>query len=283
MNFPSTCNAVLFHRKLEFAIWRVEQIGQLRYWHKAREQDPARAHYALAYIGRLQEAERATRDCDAMRCDAMTRKAARSEHAAPLLAAEFGNWLQRETFLPKSLIGKAATYTRNQWTALNRYMENGDMSFDNNFAERAMRPIAIGRKNWLFDGSELAGHRAAILTSLVASCKNNLVEPWAYLKDVFTRLAGSIDTEELSQLLPDRRLKANPTTNAGKSPRPGKRATVVPRALTAILIYLPPARQCVVVLHTQATVATITQCSAASDVVSLRLRGFASVELNARR
>jgi len=54
---------------------------------------------------------------------------------------------ERETFLPKSLIGKAATYTRNQWSALNRYVEDGDLSFDNNFAQRAMRPIAIGRKN----------------------------------------------------------------------------------------------------------------------------------------
>ena len=68
-----------------------------------------------------------------------------------------------------NLIGESATYTRNQWTALLRYIEYGDISFDNNFAERAMCPIAIGRKNWLLVGSELAGHRAAILTSLVAS------------------------------------------------------------------------------------------------------------------
>ena len=72
-------------------------------------------------ISRLQEAERATRDCDAQ-----VRQAKRTEHAAPLLA-EFGSWLEGETFLPKSLIGKAATYTRNQWTALNRYIEDGDL------------------------------------------------------------------------------------------------------------------------------------------------------------
>ncbi len=119
--------------------------------------------------------------------------------------------MEQEQFLPKSLIGKAATYTRNQWSALNRYVEDGDLSIDNNFAERAMRPIAIGRKNWLFVGSERAGQRAAVLASLVASCKNNLVEPWAYLKDVFTRLADGPTGEKLTELLPNVWLQQNPT------------------------------------------------------------------------
>lgn len=123
---------------------------------------------------------------------------------------EFAAWLENESFLPKSLIGKAATYTRNQWAALNRYLEDGDLCFDNNFAERAMRPIAIGRKNWLFVGSERAGHRAAVLTSLVASCKNNLVEPWAYLNDVFTELAKPPSATALQKLLPDQWLDENP-------------------------------------------------------------------------
>ena len=186
---------------VEVACW----VHCRRYWHKAREQDPTRAHHALAYISRLQEVERATRDCDAS-----TRQAKRTVHAEPLLR-EFGDWLEGETFLPKSLIGKAATYTRNQWSALNRYIEDGDLSFDNNFAERAMRPIAIGRKNWLFVGSEQAGHRAAVLTSLIASCKNNLVEPWAYLKDIFNRLATKPSTDQLTQLPPDIWLQQNPS------------------------------------------------------------------------
>lgn len=152
----------------------------------------------------IRSRERATRDCDAA-----VRQAKRAEHVVPLLE-ELGNWLENETFLPKSLIGKAATYTRNQWAALNRYVEDGNLSIDNNFAERAMRPIAIGRKNWLFVGSENAGHRAAILASLIASCKNNFVEPWAYLKNLFTRLAHKPDTTELANLLPDRWLQDSP-------------------------------------------------------------------------
>lgn len=175
-----------------------------RYWHKAREQDAERAHHVLAVISRLYEVERATADQPPE-----FRQLQRAEHAAPLLA-ELGQWLEKETFLPKSLIGKAATYTRNQWVALNRYLEDGELSIDNNRAERAMRPVAIGRKNWLFVGSPLAGGRAAILMSLVASCKNNGVEPWAYLKDIFTRLAELPTEATLAELLPDRWLRANP-------------------------------------------------------------------------
>lgn len=174
-----------------------------RYWWKSREHDAARAHHVLAVIGRLYEIERAAQKRDA---DAATLQTLRAEHAAPLLA-ELKEWLDAETFLPKSQIGKAATYTRNQWEALNRYIEDGNLSIDNNEAERAMKTVAIGRKAWLFVGSPLAGTRAAKLMTLVASCKANRVEPWAYLQDIFTQLPLGTDPEEL---LPDRWLKRNP-------------------------------------------------------------------------
>ena len=183
-----------------------------RYWHKAREQDAARAHHVLAVITRLYEIERACKEMEPTE-----RQSLRAEHATPLLT-DLDRWLAEQSFLPKSLIGKAATYTRNQWTALNRYLEDGDLSIDNNAAERAMRPVAIGRKNWLFVGSPRAGSRAAVLMSLVASCKENRVEPWAYLRDVFTRLpliqAQTSDapptSDDLSSLLPDRWLLDHP-------------------------------------------------------------------------
>lgn len=175
-----------------------------RYWHKAREQDPSRAHHVLAIITRLYEVERACAEADAA-----VKKTKRQEHSLPLLN-ELSEWLEAQTFLPKSLIGKAATYTRNQWTALRRYVEDGDLSIDNNLAERAVKPIAIGRKNWLFVGSPAADSRAAFLMSLVASCKANHVEPWAYLKDIFTRLPAIEDSARLEELLPDRWLKENP-------------------------------------------------------------------------
>jgi hypothetical protein len=87
------------------------------------------------------------------------------------------------------VIGKALTYTRNQWIALGRYTEDGAMAIDNNVSERTVKIPAIGRKNWLFVDSRTRGERAAILLSLVASAKANQVEPWAYLPSVFTLLA----------------------------------------------------------------------------------------------
>ena len=180
-----------------------------RYWWKSREHDAARAHHVLAVIGRLYEIERAAtkRETGEREADAKLRQSLRAEHAMPLLAG-LKAWLDAETFLPKSQIGKAATYTRNQWAALNRYVEDGTLSIDNNAAERAMRTVAIGRKNWLFVGSPVAGTRAAKLMSLVASCKANRVEPWHYLRDIFTQLPLGTDPHEL---LPDRWLQANPS------------------------------------------------------------------------
>ena len=172
-----------------------------RYWYKAREQDAVRAHHVLAVISRLYELERATKGADAA-----SRQKLRIEHAAPLLD-DLKQWLDDQEFLPKSLTGKAATYTCNQWAALNRYLEDGDLSIDNNAAERAMKPVAIGRKNWLFVGSSNAGRRAAILMSLIASCKANHVEPWAWLRAILTELPRGT---ALEPLLPDKWLQTHP-------------------------------------------------------------------------
>jgi hypothetical protein len=172
-----------------------------RYWWKARENEPDRAHHVLAVISKLYEVERATKECTSKE-----RQAARMEHAAPLLT-DLHAWLDDQEFLPKSQIGKAATYTRNQWAALNRYLADGELSIDNNISERAVKPVAIGRKNWLFVGSESAGRRAAQHMSLIASCKDNRVEPFAYLRDIFTQLPLGAGLETL---LPDVWLQRHP-------------------------------------------------------------------------
>jgi hypothetical protein len=130
----------------------------------------------LAFISRLYEIERACTDQSVE-----FRHAQRQEHAAPLLS-DLKSWLDDQDFLSKSDIGKAATYTRNQWAALNRYTEDGALNIDNNAAERAMKSVAIGRKNWLFVGSPLAGSRAAVLLSLIASCKRCEAETLALVE-----------------------------------------------------------------------------------------------------
>ena len=117
--------------------------------------------------------------------------------------------------LPKSPIGKAFTYTLNQWLALCRYTEDGALSIDNNLAERLMKPPAIGRKNFLFVGSETGGDRAAILLSIIASAKLCGVEPWAWLNHLFRelplQLAAASESQkppDLADLLPDNWLKS---------------------------------------------------------------------------
>lgn len=170
-------------------------------WHKAREEDPSRAHHVLAVVTKLCKVESDTRELSA------TARLSAREQVARLLLSDLKKWLDAETFLPKSLSGKAATYTLNQWNALNRYLEDGDLSIDNNASERAMRPVAIGRKNWMFVGSKPAGHRAAILMSMIATCKASLVEPWAWLKDVLTQLPLGTPLESL---LPNTWLASHP-------------------------------------------------------------------------
>jgi hypothetical protein len=122
------------------------------------------------------------------------------------------------------VIGKAFTYTINQWEALCRYTERGYLSYDNNVAERLVKIPAIGRKNYLFVGNERGGRSAAILYSLVSSAKANGVEPFAWLRDLFTQLPchrggeafsqaaqeAPVTSRELDDLLPDIWLCANP-------------------------------------------------------------------------
>jgi transposase len=189
---------------IEVACWAHAR----RKWHEARTTDPPRAHHALALIQQLYGIED--------ECSGLTpedRREARARHALPILT-EFRAWMDAESskLLPKSPIGQAATYALNQWDALARYCTDGELSIDNNAAERTMKMQALGRKNWLFVASRNGGRRAAILFSLVASCKANQVEPWAWLHEIFTKLPtlGGADPVDLDPLLPDRWLVENP-------------------------------------------------------------------------
>ena len=94
----------------------------------------------------------------------------------------------RSRYLPASALGGAITYILNQWPALERFPTDGLLEVDNNNAENAIRPVAVGRKNFLFFGAEDAGWRSAILYSVIASCRRRGIEPMAYLTDVLARL-----------------------------------------------------------------------------------------------
>lgn len=156
------------------------------------------AQHALAIIQELYVIEKETKELEASR-----RQEIRETKSSPLLQ-EFKIWLDRERLvaLPKSPLGKAVMYALNNWEALNRFLEDGNLTIDNNRAENALRKIAIGRKNWLFVGSESGGKTASIFASIVASCIRHSLDPFAYLKDVFTQLSANPNVD-LETLLPD--------------------------------------------------------------------------------
>ena len=187
-----------------------------RYWWEAIETDSRRAHEAIGYIAQLYQRET---QFEKTQLTGVALQAARQQHAVPVLTA-FEAWMKKEraNVLPKSPIGQAFTYTLNQWQALCRYTDDGALAIDNNMAERMVKLPAIGRKNWLFVGSETGGHRAAILLSMIASAKRCQVEPWAWLNAVLTdlplRLGSAKDPPDkppdLSDLFPDAWLKTHP-------------------------------------------------------------------------
>jgi transposase len=118
------------------------------------------------------------------------RRALRQERSVPILAQiDVQRRALAETVLPKSPLGDALRYLDNQWNALNRFVQDGRLRPDNNGAESQLRAVAVGRKNWLFAGRMTGAHRAAILYSLIQSCRLANVEPFAYLKDVLVRVA----------------------------------------------------------------------------------------------
>lgn len=193
-------------------------------FYDARTSDPGASTQALAYIRLLydvegqakKEAKKAAEQGNAAdesdqglyELLVMARSRLRQELAVPRLA-QFRTWLESQQaersgpVLPKSPMGQAIQYAFNQWDALCVYTTDGRLDIDNNASENALRRVAIGRKNWLFAGSDNGGRTAATLFSLIATCQRHKVEPMAYLRDVLTRIAA-IPVSQLTDLLPDR-------------------------------------------------------------------------------
>ncbi len=167
---------------------------------------PEEAHEALGRIAQLYRIEREAKNCQLTSDERCQLRQART---VPLLDA-FGEWLntQRQRVLPKSPIGRATAYALNNWLALRRYPNDGDLSIDNNISERALRSQVLGRKNWLFAGNDNGGQTAAVLFSMIASCKHNRVDPFAYLVHILDRLA--VDSNGKVDLLPDRWRQRHP-------------------------------------------------------------------------
>ena len=153
-----------------------------RYFHKALSVAPGPASEMIAQIRQLYQIEKTAREMSATE-----RARLRQEEAAPLLV-EIRQWLDAHEgrWLPKSPMDKAIQYARKIWPRLCAYLLDGRVPIDNNAAERAIRPVAIGRKNWMFFGSESGGRAAAILMSIMQTCRLNQIDPWHYLRDVLS-------------------------------------------------------------------------------------------------
>ncbi len=184
-----------------------------RKFHEARGSDALRSQQALAYYRQLYELERHAKDfSDAQRLQM------RQDLAVPILE-QFHQWLlvQRPEVLPKSPMGEAIGYALNNWEALRRYTEAGFLAIDNNAAEREMKRIAVGRKNWLSIGSPRGGQTAAVLFSFTSTCQRLGVEPWAYLQDILTHLPTT-PAGQLGDLLPDHWRAAPTATDLTPAP-----------------------------------------------------------------
>lgn len=170
-----------------------------RKFFEAKETKLAVGLEALARIKLLYEVEDTAKELSSA-----DRLALRRERSVPLLAS-LKTWLDEQyaKILPRSAMGEAIAYTLSNWAALLRYTEDGDIPIDNNAVERMQKIIALGRKNWMFAGSERGGHTAAVLFTIISSAKRHRLNTWAYLRDVLWRLAD-LKPGELEHLLPDR-------------------------------------------------------------------------------
>jgi transposase len=195
-----------------FATGSVVEVGcwahARRKFFEAQKTDSENALYGLGVIRQLyaveHEATEQAKEQQLSRADfEALRLQLRQERSVPLLKS-FGEWLEKQvaSVLPKSPLAEAVGYARNQWAALQVYTTAGFLEIDNNAAERALRAVAIGRKNYLFFGSDVGGETAAVLYTFTQTCRAMGIEPWRYLRDLLERLP-SHPPERLRELLPD--------------------------------------------------------------------------------
>jgi transposase len=175
-----------------------------RKFDEARSNAPREASQVLVWAQQLYDIEDRARDLTPVE-----RQMLRQHEAVPILD-RIESYLEElsRRILPKSSLGKAVTYAKNQWAALRRYVSDGRLTIDNNVSERTVRLQAIGRKNWEFLGSAEAGPRAAVLFTILAGAKRHCLEPWAYVRDILLRLSAG--ETELEPLLPDRWAATHP-------------------------------------------------------------------------
>jgi transposase len=179
---------------IEVGCW----VHARRKFDEATSSRPKEATEIMARIGKLYKVEE---ECDEMGHEDRCRF--RQEHSRPILDEIFARLQElKAATLPSEPLRKAVDYSLNQRKALYRYLEDGRLKPDNNIAENAIRPLALGRKNWLFAGSERGAKATALFLGLIQSCKACGVNPWEYFDDVLRRIMAH-PVSRLRELLPD--------------------------------------------------------------------------------
>lgn len=181
-----------------FGCWSHARRG----FFEAQAQAPPIVGWLLNQIGMLYRWEAELRES---RAGPAARQARRASHSR-MVVARLKRALEKlaPRYLPKSPLGQAIGYALNQWPLLERFLEHGEVEIDNNLVENAIRPSAVGKKNWLFFGSAEAGTRNAVVLTLVQNCRMHGVDPYAYLKDLLERLPRMTNRDDLTELTPRR-------------------------------------------------------------------------------
>jgi transposase len=173
-----------------------------RKFYDARQTAPKLAGWFLRHFQNLYALEAQLRQA---RAGPKLREAQRASHSRPVLLRLHRALVRLKTkrrFLPRSLMGAAIDYALSQWPSLLLFLEDGRLEIDNNLLENAIRPTAVGKKNWLFIGQAQAGERSAIIYTIIECCRRRGLDPFAYLRDVFTRLP-SMTNWQVKELTPE--------------------------------------------------------------------------------
>lgn len=190
-----------FAREREGVVWLGCWAHARRYFFEAAAERPKTVERILQLIARLYRWERVW---DKRRIGARRAGLRQLCFARPLHRLHRLVMALRKRVLPKSGLGQACAYLLDHWEPLTAHLRHSETRLDNNLIENAIRPSAIGKKNWLFIGHPDAGQRSAILYSIVVSCQRHRKDPYAYLRDVLTRLPRMTNQDDLSALTPAR-------------------------------------------------------------------------------
>jgi transposase len=173
-----------------------------RKFHEATESTPQQAGWMLLQIQHLYRIEKQLREANAGAQQRQAVRASQSRMITERIHRALSRIKLKRQHLPQSAMGRAIDYTLTMWPMLTVYLEDGRVEIDNNPVENAIRPTAIGKKNWLFIGEAEAGQRSAILFTLIEACRSRGIDPQTYLREVLTRLP-TLTNRQIKEVTPE--------------------------------------------------------------------------------